>query len=120
MRKNKTTNKGNTMITIKKSAWENTYDFIFQNKIIGQIEAREEKVEGVNDYDLKFWDGYGFQNEDAILGFKEAKEIMKKSLISQMEKGITKVENHPEANEYYKSIKEACEKFNQKLNREDK
>jgi len=44
MRKNKTTNKGNTMITIKKSAWENTYDFIFKNKIIGQIEAREEKV----------------------------------------------------------------------------
>ena len=37
-----------------------------------------------------------------------------------MEKGITKVENHPEANEYYKSIQEACEKFNQKLNREDK
>jgi len=120
MRKNKTTNNEDTMIKVKMSKWENTHDFIFQNKIIGQIEKREEKFEGVNDYDLKFWDGYGFQNEDAILGFKEAKEIMIKSLISQMEKGITKVEDHPKADEYYKSIQEACEKFNQKLNREDK
>ena len=118
---NKKTTKGNnTMIKVKMSKWENTYDFIFQNKIIGQIEKREEKFEGINDYDLKFWDGYGFQNEDAILGFKEAKEMMIKCLISQMEKGITKVEDHPLAINYYKSIEEACNNFNQRSNSEDK
>lgn len=100
--KTKTINKQIKMI---KSKFVNTYDFVFNNKIIAQMEKTDEKFKGTNEYHLKFWSGYGFQNQDIWTGYTETKNMMIELLLKQIHNNEIIVNEHPNINEYYNNIK---------------
>tara|TARA_R100000501_G_C2523249_1_gene49511 strand:+ start:126 stop:461 length:336 start_codon:yes stop_codon:yes gene_type:complete len=89
------------MIKVKKSQFVNFYDFIYKNKIIAQIEKKDEKFKGLNDYNLLFWTGYGFEIQDAWLGYNEAKNVMINSLKKSIQKKEIVLSEHPNINTYY-------------------
>ena len=89
------------MIKVKKSQFVNFYDFIYKNKIIAQIEKKDEKFKGLNDYNLLFWNGYGFEIQDAWIGYNEAKNVMINSLKKSIQKKEIVLSEHPNINTYY-------------------
>jgi len=91
-------------IQVKKSKLVNTYDFIYNGKIVGQIEKRKEKFKGLNDYDLidtAINDGAPF---DAQLGFNDAKSAMLKGLANQIKNKELDLDNYKLVEDYYGDI----------------
>jgi len=91
-------------IQVKKSKIVNTYDFIYNGKIVGQIEKRDEKFKGLNDYNLidtSINEGYPF---DAQLGFNDAKSAMLGSLANQIKNKELDLDNYKLVEDYYGDI----------------
>ena len=91
-------------IQVKKSKIANTYDFVYNGKIVGQIEKRDEKFEGLNDYNLidtSIGEGEPF---DAQLGFNGAKSAMLKGLVNQIKNKELDLNNYKLVEDYYGDI----------------
>lgn len=91
-------------IQVKKSKIANTYDFIYNGKIVGQIEKRDEKFKGLNDYDLidtAINEGAPF---DSQVGFNEAKSYMLKGLVNQIKNKELDLNNYKLVEDYYGDI----------------
>ena len=103
MRVNKKITKGNnTMIKVKLSQYANTWDFIYKNKILGQIEKSDApKVAGKNDYHMSVYQECGFERFDVWLGFTEAKKILLNELEEIISKENFDIKNYPNIKNYY-------------------
>jgi hypothetical protein len=82
-------------VKFKQSKYKNTTDVFYKGKKYAEIEKRSDrpKFRGFFDYDLKFPSGYFledgeevFETQDAEHGFKDAKEIMVNSILSDLKR----------------------------------
>ncbi len=90
------------MIKVKLSQYANTWDFIYKNKILGQIEKSDaQKFAGKNDYHMSTYEDFGFERFDVWLGFKEAKDILLKQLDKIISEENFDIKNYPNVNTYY-------------------
>ena len=90
------------MIKVKLSQYANTWDFIYKNKILGQIEKSDApKFAGKNDYHMSTYVECGFERFDVWLGFKEAKDILLKELNRIISEENFDINNYPNINTYY-------------------
>jgi len=91
-------------IQVKKSKMKNTYDFIYNGKIVGQIEKRDEKFEGLNDYNLidtSISEGGPF---DAQLGFNDAKSYMLSGITNRIKNKEIDLNDYKLIEDFYGDI----------------
>jgi len=91
-------------IQVKKSKMKNTYDFIYNGKIVGQIEKRDEKFEGLNDYNLidtSISEGGPF---DAQLGFNDAKSYMLSGITNRIKNKEIDLNDYKSIEDFYGDI----------------
>ena len=91
-------------IQVKKSKIANTYDFIYNGKIVGQIEKRDEKFKGLNDYNLIDTSISEGGPIDAQVGFNDAKSAMLKGLVNQIKNKELDLNNYKLVEDYYGDI----------------
>ena len=92
-------------IQVKKSKMKNTYDFIYNGKIIGQIEKRDEKFKGLNDYNLidtSISEGGSF---DSLVGFNDAKSYMLKDITNKIKNKEIDLNDYKLIEDFYGDIK---------------
>ena len=91
-------------IQVKKSKISNTYDFIYNGKIVGQIEKRDEKFKGLNDYNLidtSISEGGPF---DAQVGFNDAKYNMLSGIANKIKNKEIDLNDYKLIEDYYGDI----------------
>jgi len=91
-------------IQVKKSKIANTYDFIYNGKIVGQIEKRDEKFKGLNDYNLidtSISEGGPF---DAQVGFNDAKSYMLLGIANRIKNKEIDLNDYKSIEDYYGDI----------------
>lgn len=91
-------------IQFKKSKFVNTYDFIYNGKIVGQIEKRKEKFKGLNEYDLIDTKIEDNTPVDIKLGFNDAKSSMLKGLTNRIKNKELDLDNYKLVEDYYGDI----------------
>mgnify|MGYP003657069632 FL=1 len=94
----------NKQIKIIQSKFKDTYDFIFKNRIIAQIEKTDKKYKGINEYHMRFLGSYGFENCDIWTGYTDTKNIMIKTLLKEIENTKFNLNEYPNIKEYYNNI----------------
>jgi len=91
-------------IQVKKSKISNTYDFIYNGKIVGQIEKLDKKFKGLNDYNLidtSISEGGPF---DAQVGFNEAKYSMLSGIANRIKNKQIDLDDYKLIEDYYGDI----------------
>ena len=91
-------------IQVKKSKIANTYDFIYNGKIVGQIEKRDEKFKGLNDYNLidtSISEGGPFT---AQVGFNDAKSYMLLGIANRIKNKEIDLNDYKSIEDYYGDI----------------
>lgn len=91
-------------IQVKKSKLANTYDFIYNGKIVGQIEKRDEKFKGLNDYNLIDTSISEWGPVDAQVGFNDAKSYMLSGIANRIKNKELDLNDYKSVEDYYGDI----------------
>ena len=91
-------------IQVKKSKLVNTYDFIYNGKIVGQIEKRDEKFKGLNDYNLIDTSISEWGPVDAQVGFNDAKSYMLSGIANRIKNKELDLNDYKSVEDYYGDI----------------
>jgi hypothetical protein len=91
-------------IQVKKSKIANTYDFIYNGKIVGQIEKRDEKFKGLNDYNLIDTSISEGGPIDAQVGFNDAKSYMLSGIANRIKNKEIDLNDYKLIDDFYGDI----------------
>ena len=91
-------------IQVKKSKIANTYDFIYNGKIVGQIEKRDEKFKGLNDYNLIDTSISEGGPVDAQVGFNDAKSYMLSGIANRIKNKEIDLNDYKLIDDFYGDI----------------